>query len=99
MADASPAPVHDLKARLLLSPVFGVVIPALSGLIDSARHSIGSLALSYLYFSLCAFVIWSGNRALYLRLPHRDDWLERPWRRITILLVTIALYTSPVAWR
>jgi sensor histidine kinase YesM len=96
--DASPAPVHDLKARLLLSPVFGVAIPSLSGLVDATRHSPTGLVASYTYFAGCAFLIWSGNRALYLRLPHRDDWLERPWRRITILLVTIGLFTIPVSW-
>ena len=98
MADVSPASIRDLEARLLLSPVFGIVIPVLSGLVDPRRHSVGGLALSYAYFSLCAFVIWSGNRALYLRLTHRDDWLERPWRRITILLVAIGLYTTPISW-
>jgi hypothetical protein len=55
--DAVPAPVRDLKARLLLSPVFGLAIPALSGLVDSARHSTTGLAASYAYFSACAFVI------------------------------------------
>ena len=96
--DASPAPVRDLKARLILSPLFGVAIPSLSGLVDSMRHSTIGLAASYAYFAGCAFLIWSGNRALYLRLPHRDDWLERPWRRITILLVAIGLFTIPVSW-
>jgi sensor histidine kinase YesM len=96
--DISPPPVHDLRPRLLLSPVFGIAIPALSGLVDSARHSTEGLIASYAYFTGCAFVIWSGNRALYLRLPHRDDWLERPWRRITILLVAIGLFTIPVSW-
>ena len=98
MPDVSPAPVRDLTARLLLSPVFGVAIPALSGLVDVERHSPAGLAASYAYFTGCAFVIWTGNRNLYLRLPHRDDWLERPWRRITILLVTIGLFTIPTSW-
>ena len=98
MPDASQAPVRDLKARLILSPLFGVAIPSLSGLVDSARHSTFGLAASYTYFAGCAFMIWTGNRSLYLQLPHRDDWLERPWRRITILLVAIGLFTIPVSW-
>jgi len=96
--DASLPSVRDLKARLLLSPMVGAAIPALSGLVDSARHSTAGLVVSYVYFSACAFIIWSGNRALYLRLPHRDDWLQRPWRRITTLLVAIGLFTIPVSW-
>ena len=98
MPDGSQAPVRDLKARLILSPLFGVAIPSLSGLVDSARHSTFGLAASYTYFAGCAFMIWTGNRSLYLQLPHRDDWLERPWRRITILLVAIGLFTIPVSW-
>ena len=98
MPDASQAPVRDLKARLILSPLFGVAIPSLSGLVDSARHSTFALTASYTYFAGCAFMIWTGNRSLYLQLPHRDDWLERPWRRITILLVAIGLFTIPVSW-
>ena len=98
MPDGSQAPVRDLKARLILSPLFGVAIPSLSGLVDSARHSTFGLAASYTYFAGCAFLIWTGNRSLYLQLPHRDDWLERPWRRITVLLVAIGLFTIPVSW-
>ncbi len=98
MPDASQAPVRDLKARLILSPLFGVAIPSLSGLVDSARHSTFGLTASYAYFAGCAFLIWTGNRSLYLQLPNRDDWLERPWRRITILLVAIGLFTIPVSW-
>lgn len=89
--------VHDLWLRLLLSPVLGVVIPNMTGLIDHSRHGSAGLAGSYLYFSLIAFVIWEGNRRIYFRVPHREDWLEHPWRRIARLIGVIVLYTVPVA--
>jgi signal transduction histidine kinase len=82
---------------LLISPVLGVMIAYLTGLIDPARHSTASLVASAVYFSFVSFVIWSCNRWLYLRLSRREDWLERPARRLGLLLATIVLVSIPVA--
>ena len=95
---AQPRVVRDLGIRLVLSPVFGTALPAAAGLVDPSRHSRAGLVGSYLFFACCAFLIWTGNRWLYLRLPRREDWLERPMRRISVLLCTIGLFTIPVAW-
>lgn len=89
--------IHDFWPRVLVSPVLGVLVANLSGLIDNARHSGGALAGSYLWFAFVAFVIWEGNRRLYFRLQRREDWLLRPWRRLAHLLIVICLYTLPVA--
>jgi two-component system, LytTR family, sensor kinase len=97
--------LRDFWPRVLLSPVFGVVIPLTTGLIDPARHTSAGMALSFLYFSVTAWLVWEGNRRIYLRLPHRQDWLDRPWRRILTLLGAVVLYTIPastlllVMWR
>jgi len=89
--------VHDFWPRLLVSPVLGALVANLSGLIDHTRHSSGALIASYAWFATVAFVVWEGNRRLYFLLPRREDWLLRPWRRLTLLLAVIALYTIPVA--
>ena len=86
MSAPAPAPIRDLGIRLWLSPVFGVLIPTFSGLVDTARHRASGLVVTYVYFSFCAFIIWTTNRWLYLRLPRREDWLEKPLRRISVLL-------------
>jgi hypothetical protein len=88
---------HDLWARLALSPVFAVLVPMVSGLIDNRRHTPFSLALTYAIFSLLAFLIWEGNRQLQGRLQRREDWLERPWRRAGVLVGSILLFTIPFA--
>jgi hypothetical protein len=90
--------VRDLKVRLLVSPVLGVLIPTLSGLVNPVVHSAAGLAASYAYFALVALTIWTGNRWIYLRLPRREDWLQRPWRRVTALLAAIVVFTIPVSW-
>lgn len=89
--------VHDFWPRLLASPILGALVAQLSGLIDHTRHSTGSLVGSYAWFALIAFVVWEGNRRLYFRLPRREDWLLRPWRRLVVLLAVIGLYTIPMA--
>ena len=76
MTVASPRPVRDLGIRLAVSPLLGLLISALSGLVTPVRHSARGLIATYIYFSVCAFVIWTSNRWLYLRLPRREDWLE-----------------------
>ena len=98
MSSPTPAPVRDLGIRVAVSPVLGAVIPGLAGLVTPSRHSPAGLLLTYLYFSVCAFVIWTSNRWLYLRLPRREDWLERPARRVGVLLGSILLLTIPLSW-
>ena len=98
VAGAQPPPqVSDLWPRLVLSPVIGATLPNLSGLIDNSRHTPSALVVSYLYFTVVAFVVWEGNRRIYFRLQRREDWLQRPRRRIALLLSAIAIYTIPVA--
>jgi Histidine kinase len=88
--------VEDFWPRILMSPILGVLVVNVSGLIDHARHSLGVLVVSYAWFSLVAFLIWEGNRRLYFRLQRREDWLLRPGHRLAMLLAVICLYTIPV---
>lgn len=96
--DRQGPPVRDLLPRVMFSPVFGVAIPNLAGMIDHGAHSAAVLALSYVYFTLVAFVIWDGNRRLHFRYRASADWFFRPWKRVAILLSALALYTIPVAF-
>lgn len=92
-----PPEIHDFWPRVLASPMLGALVANLSGLIDHARHSTAGLVASYGWFAVVAFVVWEGNRRLYFRLPRREDWLLRPWKRLGLLLAVICLYTIPIA--
>jgi hypothetical protein len=81
-----------------MSPLLGILIPSVAGLVSPSLHSAAGLLFTYLYFAICAFVIWTSNRWLYLRLPRREDWLERPARRIAVLLGSIFVLTIPLSW-
>jgi hypothetical protein len=89
--------VHDFWPRLLVSPILGALVVNLSGLIDHAQHPTAGLIASYVWFATVAFLIWEGNRRLYFRVPRREDWLLRPWRRLGVLLALISLFTIPFA--
>jgi len=91
----NPREVHDFWPRLLVSPMLGALVVNLSGLIDHAQHSTAGLIASYAWFAIVAFLIWDGNRRLYFRVPRREDWLLRPWRRLGVLLALISLFTIP----
>ena len=93
----NPREVHDFWPRVLASPVLGALVVNLSGLIDHAQHSKTGLIASYAWFATVAFLIWEGNRRLYFRVPRREDWLLRPWRRLGVLLALISLFTIPFA--
>jgi two-component system, LytTR family, sensor kinase len=97
VTSVNPREVHDFWPRLLVSPILGALVVNLSGLIDPAQHSTAGLIASYVWFAAVAFLIWEGNRRLYFRLPRREDWLLRPWRRLRILLALISLFTIPFA--
>jgi hypothetical protein len=93
----NPREVHDFWPRLLVSPILGALVVNLSGLIDHAQHSTAGVIASYVWFATVAFLIWEGNRRLYFRVPRREDWLLRPWRRLGVLLALICLFTIPFA--
>jgi len=93
----NPREVHDFWPRLLVSPILGALAVNLSGLIDHAQHSTAGVIASYAWFATVAFLIWEGNRRLYFRVPRREDWLLRPWRRLGVLLALISLFTIPFA--
>jgi hypothetical protein len=97
MIELSNNRIRDLRVRLLLSPVLGVLVPTFSGLIDTRRHTTAGIVFSYVAFSAVAFVVWEGNRRLYYRFSRREVWLERPWHRAALLLSVVLAFTIPVS--
>lgn len=90
-----PSGVDDAAARLLVTPLVGVVVPNLAGMIDNGAHSYLGLAASYLWFIAMAFLTWEGNLRLYLRFQDRTAWLTQPWHRVRLLVGLILLFTIP----
>ncbi len=89
--------VNDIGFRLILIPVFGIVIPLLTGLFDGADLSGSKTIFSFLYCILIALVVWEGNRYLHFSLRSYFDWHKKPVHKIVAMLLTICFYTIPVS--
>jgi two-component sensor histidine kinase len=99
MASApSPAGVDDTAVRLIVTPLVGVAVPNLAGMINHGAHSAAGLVAAYLWFIAIAFVTWETNLRLYLRFQDRTAWLTRPWHRVRLLIGLICLFTVPFTW-
>jgi sensor histidine kinase YesM len=94
-SDANPSGVDDTAARFLLTPLVGVAVPNLAGMLDHGAHSAAGLLASYAWFIGIAFVTWEANLRLYLLFQDRTAWLTRPWHRVRLLIGLICLFTIP----
>ena len=90
-------PVNDIGFRLILTPVFGIVIPLATGMINGQNFNHWQIKLSFLYTIMIAFVIWQGNRYLHFSLRTYFDWINKPLQKIGVLMLTIIFYTVPVS--
>lgn len=90
-------PVNDIGFRLVLTPVFGIGIPLITGMINAQNFNHWEIKLSFLYTIMIAFVIWQGNRYLHFTLRTYFDWINKPLQKIGVLLLTIIFYTVPVS--
>jgi sensor histidine kinase YesM len=88
--------LDDRAARAVGIPAFALTIPPLTGLYGDGSSSWTVWWLGFAYFTGLSFAIWHGNRWLLLRSRSSTDWLERPVRRIVLLLAGIVLYTAPL---
>ena len=79
----------------MLTPVVGIAVPNLAGMISHGAHSPAGLIGSYAWFIALAFLTWEGNLRLYLRFQDRTAWLTRPWHRVRLLVGLILLFTIP----
>lgn len=90
-------PVNDIGYRLVLTPVFGIVVPLITGMINGRNFSNWGVKLSFLYTIMIAFIIWQGNRYLHFSLRTYFDWINKPLQKIAVLLLTVIFYTVPVS--
>ncbi|MDP4262715.1 MAG: histidine kinase [Bacteroidota bacterium] len=82
---------------MILVPFFGIAIPLVTGMVNGHNFSNWQVKLSFLYTILIAFVIWEGNRYLHFSLRSYFDWINKPVRKIAILILSVTFYTVPVS--
>lgn len=89
--------LNDIGFRLILIPVFGIVIPLVTGMMKESNFTLWQTKLSFLYTTGVAFLIWEGNRYLLFTLRSYFDWFNKPVRKIAALVLAISFYTIPVS--
>ena len=91
----NPSGVDDAAARFIFTPLVGVAIPNVAGIINHSAHSPLGLLASYVSFIAISYLTWEGNLRLYFRFQDRTAWLTRPWHRVRLLIGLICLFTIP----
>ncbi len=89
--------INDIGFRLIFVPFFGVAIPIITGMINNQNFSTWQVKFSFLYTIMIAFVIWEGNRFLHFSLRTYFDWINKPLRKIAVLILSIIFYTVPIS--
>lgn len=89
--------VNDIGFRLILIPAFGIIIPLITGMINSYNFSNWQIKLSFLYTIGIAAIIWQGNRYLHFSMRSYFDWHNKPLQKIVVLLFSVGFYTIPVS--
>lgn len=89
--------INDIGFRLILVPAFGIIIPLVTGMINSFNFSNWQVKLSFLYTIGIAAVVWQGNRYLHFSMRSYFDWHNKPIQKVLVLLFSIAFYTIPVS--
>lgn len=85
--------VRDLWPRLMLSPPLGLAIGWASGILAPTRHSAQQTLGRSCALAAISFLVWEGNRRLYLKAPHPIGSTERPWRVLATLAGVLAAFT------
>jgi len=86
--------LDDKRVRLLVAPVLGIFLAAISGLYRGLDPAAQIFWVSSGCFILVSIIIWQGNRFLWDKLRGKPDWLEHPIKRLLLLGVTSLSYTT-----
>jgi len=91
--------IKDIKAKAILIPLFGLIIPNISGLIHNSRYEAAGLTFSYLYFILVALLVWEGNvQLMYLIKNRQTSRVGIYYKTILLLVFVICLYSCVLSF-
>lgn len=98
--DQQDVTLRDTTMRLVCIPLFGIVIPNVSGLFGDLDFRDPLYWIGYVYFVALSFMIWQGNRYMLFRTRKRFTWFDRPIEKLVLLFMNNIFYTTPltVAW-
>lgn len=88
--------LNDRGIRIALIPLFGIVIPQITGLFGTVHPGTLTYWCGFFYFILLSFLIWHGNRYFLILQRRRFDWLDHPVQKVIWLLLANVFYTTPL---
>jgi hypothetical protein len=88
-------PLNDLGIRLIMIPLFGFVIPHLTGYFGPLTWRDPRYWAGLVWALLISFMVWHGNRFFLIKQRQNYDWFQHPLRKITVLAFACVFYTTP----
>jgi sensor histidine kinase YesM len=82
----SAKPLNDRAVKLFCTPVLGILIPNITGLISNNKYRAAELFASYLYFIFIALVVWQGNVWLMYFIKKKSEWQYNNYYKIILSL-------------
>src|SRR5579871_2231937 len=87
--------LKDRTIKLFGIPLFGIVIPNITGLIHNYHYSFLELLACYAYFVFLSFVIWQGNVLLMQYIREKLKWrYNKYYKFISVLFLSIIIYSG-----
>ena len=90
---------HDRIFKLICTPLLGIIIPNISGLINNSGYTRFELMVCYSYFILVAFIMWEGNLRLMYYIRKKYEWRYNQYYKIILsLFLANILYSGLISF-
>jgi sensor histidine kinase YesM len=86
--------LHDAAIRIVMIPLFGVVVPHITGYFGPIEPADARYWFGLLWGCLISFLIWHGNRYFLIKQRQHYDWFQHPVRKLTVLIFASIFYTA-----
>ena len=89
--------IKDKLLRIVFTPLLGIVISYVSGVITYSRYSPLELAGALLYFVFVSFCIWKGCQWIHLRMRQFYTIGQNPFSKIASVCAISSLYGTAIS--
>ena len=94
LSPGATPPLNDAGIRLVMIPIFGVIVPHITGYFGAIGPGDWLYWFGLLWGILISFSIWHGNRYFLIKQRQHYDWFQHPVRKLTVLVFASIFYTS-----
>jgi two-component system, LytTR family, sensor kinase len=84
--------IRDRYLKTIFIPLLGILIPAISGLVDYSRDSRSAIIASDLFFIGVSYCVWMGALRIHMKMRNSLSIEKGPFTRIIALCSTSTIY-------